>query len=205
LSFIVFFFEPGQLLLGLGVLGFVAFALKRVLGAVDRKPMPMQEAAQLIGAESNPRDPGQMAGQPRCRPGRKPVAQRQRAGLHRLFHCLDEGRGRATGATGRMAGRQRFDASPAVQPTDAYDRVGATAESLSNRRNGIARVGHQNNQAVAKDIGRIGGQSHAIQFVPLGFAQCNTPSHGYDLHMALLPPGRSTMTTVFNESFCVAT
>jgi hypothetical protein len=62
-SFARAFFEPTQLLSGFLISDFVPFAFHGVLGAMDRKTLLMQKAANLVPAEANSAGLGQMCSQ----------------------------------------------------------------------------------------------------------------------------------------------
>ncbi len=42
----------------------------------------------------------------------------------------------------------------------------------------VASIGHQNDQAVAENIGRVGSESKGVELVDLLVAQFDTTSHG---------------------------
>jgi hypothetical protein len=160
-----------------------------VLGTLDREPVAAQQAAELVGAKTDAGGLGQMGGQSRHRPSREAVPQSQRIGQYRLAHLLDKlGRGPSRPAR-RLDRLQGVDAALAVQATHPRDRVGRASQIFGDRGNGVARVGLENDQTVAKNVGGLGGEANAIQFVPLLVRELDTPTH--DALLAAPPPEKA--------------
>jgi hypothetical protein len=48
---------------------------------------------------------------------------------------------------------------------------------LGDRGDGVARVGHENDQTIPKNIRGVGGEAKTIQFVPLLFRELDATTH----------------------------
>ena len=95
-----------------------------------------------------------------------------------------------------------------VKPPHASYSIHTAAQIVGNRSFGAAHRGHQDNGAIAKDIGRCRAHSQLIQVVPLGIFQSYCSSH--DNLPAVPPPSfslltRSSKRDFLYESFCVST
>jgi hypothetical protein len=171
---------------------------------MNRKPLLVQNTAKLVVAEADAGDLGQVLGQAGRRPVREAIPQGEGVGLDGPFH-LPEERGSCSGRTPRRLDRvQRLDPTLAIQTPDAVDGVGPAPQALGDRGDRIPCVGHQNNQTVAKNVGRWSPQALAIEFVPLLLGQLDATSHGH-LPAAPPPPIKSSDWDRVYESFCVST
>jgi len=171
------FFEPSKLAFGFLVSRFVPFAFHGVLGAMHRKMFLMQEATNLIAAEANSCNLGQVRRQARGRPRGKAVAQSLGVGLHRLGQKFPERRRRFAGTPRRFAGLQGGNATLPIQSPNALDSFGTATEELGDSRNGVTTVGQQDNGTIAKDVGRRRRVAEFVEFVEASIGKSNSIPH----------------------------
>ena len=151
--------------------------------------MAVQQSSELVLAEADAGRLGQVRAQPCYRPGGEAVPQRQRVGQHGPSHLAEKiGRGPA-GSPRRLDRPQGAGAALAVQASDSNDRVGAAPQVFGDRRDRVAEVGLEDDQAVPKDFGGLGGEAQAIEFVPLPVRELDAPTHAV---LLAAPPPENT-------------
>jgi hypothetical protein len=193
-------------LLGVGVGGFVAFALEGVLGAVDREALLLEQTPDLVVAVMNAGDLSQVLGQACGRPGGKAVAQLQGTGQDGLTQLVQEGRRRLRGPTRTGPGLEGIEPPLAIEPPDPRDGVRAAAQEGSNLCHRTTGMGAQNDQAVAKHVGRGRGKAQLIEGVPLGVGKVERWPHEDLLTVSDDScQGRKTGGSWLDDSFCVPT
>jgi hypothetical protein len=144
---------------------------------MNRIALPMEDSAHLVVAETNADDFRRMGGEPVGRPVRKAVAERQGIGRDGLPHGGEEFRGRSSGTPRGLDGSQSVDPGLAVQAAKAIDREDGTTQPFGDRGDGIAGVGHEDNETVAVNVGRFGRESKAIESIDLRVGELDTSSH----------------------------
>src|SRR5262249_36897627 len=183
----------------------VAFALERVLGTLEGEAFFLEQATHLVVAEADSGLLGEVLGQARGAPGGETVAQSQRAGSHRLTQAGAEVVGGAAGPARAVAWMQGVDAALTVQTTDALDGVGGAAQEVGQLRDRAARMGAQDDQAVAEHFRRGRAETQPVQGVKLLVAQRDQVSHNDLLTWPIGPSGFNIVSQGLAESFCVST
>jgi hypothetical protein len=145
---------------------------------MNRITLLMQQPSHLIGAELNPGQFRQVGGKAGRRPSREAVTQVQRVGSNGFLHGCQKFRRRSAGSPRGFDRPQSIHPSSAVQASHTFYRKGRATHSLRDRRDGIFGVGHQNDKAVAENIGRVGSESKVVELIEFVVAELDPTSHG---------------------------
>jgi hypothetical protein len=165
--------------------------------------LSMQQPSHLISAELDPGHFRQVGSKSGCRPSREAVTELQGVRSNGFLHGGQKFRRRSAGPPWGFDRPQSVDPSGAVQASHTLDRIGRATHSLRDRRDGISGVGHQDDQAVPKDVGRTGRESKVVELIEFFVAELDPASQGSLLATGL--PGEQPRTPNGRiESFCVS-
>jgi hypothetical protein len=138
----------------------------------------MQQTSHLIDAELDPGQFRQVGSEPGCRPSRETIAEVQRVRSNGSLHCRAKFRRRSAGSSWGFDRPQRADPSGTVQISHTLYGKSRATNSIRDRRDSISGVGHQDDQAVPKDVGRASRKPKMVELIEFVVAELDPAAHG---------------------------